>query len=93
MLLHLAQVNIATLVKPIDHPDTAPFADALAAVNALAESSPGFVWRLQTEEGNATAIQAFPNPLTIPNLTVRPPLSRVCTFARIPIESAQTRRR
>ncbi len=68
--LHLAQINVATLVQPMEHPDIAPFANALDPVNALAESSPGFVWRLQTEEGNATAIRAFPNPLTIPNMSV-----------------------
>lgn len=54
----------------MDHPDTASFADGLVPVNTLAESSPGFVWRLQTDEGDATSIAMFDNPLTIPNLTV-----------------------
>ena len=79
--LHLAQVNIATLIQPIDHPDSAPFADALAPVNALADASPGFVWRLQTEEGNATSIQAFPNPHTIPNLSVWESVDALRQFA------------
>ena len=70
MQLHLAQLNIATLRQPMDHPDTAGFAAGLVPINALGESSPGFVWRLQTEEGDATSINAFPNPLTIVNLTV-----------------------
>lgn len=70
MQLHLAQLNIATLRQPMDHPDTAGFADGLAPINALGDSSPGFVWRLQTEEGDATSISVFPNPLTIVNLTV-----------------------
>jgi GNAT superfamily N-acetyltransferase len=68
--LHLAQVNVATLRQPMEHPDTGEFANGLDPVNSLAEASPGFVWRLQTDEGNATSLREFPNPLTIPNLTV-----------------------
>ena len=68
--LHLAEINVATLVAPLDDPQIDDFRDALDEVNALAEASPGFVWRLQTDDGNATAIQAFPNPLTIVNLSV-----------------------
>ena len=56
---HLAQVNIGQLCAPLDSPQLAGFVDALDPVNAAAESAPGFVWRLQTEAGNATAIQAF----------------------------------
>jgi Domain of unknown function (DUF3291) len=56
---HLAQVNIGRLRAPLDSPQLAAFVSALDPVNAAAESAPGFVWRLQTEEGNATAIQAF----------------------------------
>jgi GNAT superfamily N-acetyltransferase len=68
--LQLAEINIATLVAPLDDPRIDDFRNALDEVNAIAERSPGFVWRLQTEEGNATAIQAFPDPLTIVNLSV-----------------------
>ncbi len=55
----LAQVNIGRLRAPIDSPMLADFVSALDPVNALADAAPGFVWRLQTEDGNATAIQAF----------------------------------
>lgn len=61
---------MATLRQPMEHPHTAEFADGLDPVNSLGEASPGFVWRLQTEEGNATSLREFANPLTIPNLTV-----------------------
>ncbi len=45
--------------------------DNLDPINALAEATPGFVWRLQTEAGNATAIKAFPDDdLMILNLSV-----------------------
>ena len=44
--------------------------DALERVNAIADAAPGFVWRLQTDSGNATEIQIFPNPLTLVNMSV-----------------------
>lgn len=59
MPFELAQVNVARLAAPLDDPALAGFVDALDSVNAAADTAPGFVWRLQTEEGNATAIQAF----------------------------------
>ncbi len=48
----------------------ADFVAALDRVNALAEASPGFVWRLQSDSGNATDIHVFDDPLMIINLTV-----------------------
>ncbi|MBD0707750.1 MULTISPECIES: DUF3291 domain-containing protein [unclassified Streptomyces] len=42
----LAQLNVATLLHPLDHPLIAPFVELLEPVNASAEASPGFVWRL-----------------------------------------------
>jgi len=59
MAYELAQVNIARLVAPLDAPRLADFVAALDPVNAEADAAPGFVWRLQTEDGNATAVQAF----------------------------------
>ena len=55
----LAQVNIGRLLAPLDSPQLAGFMAALDPVNALADAAPGFVWRLQTEDGNATAVRAF----------------------------------
>jgi len=57
----LAQLNIGIFRAPIDSPEMAEFVANLDRINALAEQSPGFVWRLQTEEGNATAIRPFPD--------------------------------
>ncbi|MGA2968469.1 MAG: DUF3291 domain-containing protein [Acidimicrobiales bacterium] len=59
MSYHIAQVNIARLVAPLDSQQLAGFVAALDPVNASADEAPGFVWRLQTDEGNATAVQAF----------------------------------
>jgi hypothetical protein len=56
---YLAQVNIGRLRASLDSPVLADFVAALDPVNAAAEAAPGFVWRLQTEDGNATAIRAF----------------------------------
>jgi hypothetical protein len=67
---HLAQINVGTLVAPPGDPAVQPFFDALDRVNALAEASPGFVWRLQDEGGNATAFQVSPDPLFILNMSV-----------------------
>ncbi|MBS46141.1 MAG: hypothetical protein CMH83_23790 [Nocardioides sp.] len=56
---HLAQLNVGRLVAAEDSPVVAEFMDALDEVNALAERSPGFVWRFQTEDGNAVAERPF----------------------------------
>ena len=50
----LAQLNIGIIRGPMDSPVMAEFAANLARINALAESSPGFIWRLQTEDGGVT---------------------------------------
>ena len=55
----LAQVNIARLRAPIDSPELAGFVAELDPVNAAADAAPGFIWRLQTEDGNATSVRAF----------------------------------
>ncbi|HEU0291171.1 MAG TPA: DUF3291 domain-containing protein [Anaerolineales bacterium] len=67
---HLAQINIARMLAPIDDPLMAEFVAKLAPVNALGDSSPGFVWRLQTESGDATSIQVYEDDMIIINLTV-----------------------
>jgi hypothetical protein len=53
----LAQLNIALMKEPLESPGMADFVANLDRINALAESSPGFVWRMQTEEGDATALR------------------------------------
>src|ERR1700727_2965522 len=55
----LAQVNIGRLLAPIESPLIADFVAALDEVNATADAAPGFVWRLQTEDGDATAVRGF----------------------------------
>ena len=55
----LAQLNIALMVAPLESPLLKDFVDNLDRINELAEQSPGYVWRLQTDDGNATAIRPF----------------------------------
>jgi Domain of unknown function (DUF3291) len=55
----VAQVNIGRPVAPLDSPRLADFVAGLDPVNAVADSAPGFVWRMQTEDGNATAVRGF----------------------------------
>ncbi|REL36266.1 DUF3291 domain-containing protein [Thalassotalea euphylliae] len=66
----LAQLNIATALAPLDSPQLADFVDNLDRINGVAEQSPGFIWRLKDDTGNATDIQAFDNPQTIVNMSV-----------------------
>lgn len=67
---HLAELNVARSVAPIDDPAMADFVANLDRINALGEASPGFVWRLKDDSGAATSIRAFDDPLIIVNLTV-----------------------
>ncbi len=67
---HLAQINIGRLVAPQGDPRIQPFFDALDRINALADTSPGFVWRLQDESGNAMGISYSPDPLLAVNMSV-----------------------
>ena len=65
----LAQLNIAKLAAPLDSPQLVDFVANLDRVNALAEQSPGFVWRLQSDEGDATALRPFGDDYIV-NLSV-----------------------
>jgi len=67
---HLAQVNIARARFSVDDPGMAGFMNRLDDINALADEAPGFVWRLQEENGNATSVQAFDDERMLINLSV-----------------------
>ena len=69
--MHLALINIARAKYPLDDPRIAEFVDNLDRVNAIADRSPGFVWRLVGEgENDATSIGAFSDPRIIVNMAV-----------------------
>jgi hypothetical protein len=66
----LAQLNIGRALAPTDSPVMGGFMARLDEVNALAEATPGFVWRLQTEDGNATAIRPYDDERMMVNMSV-----------------------
>ena len=76
----IAQLNVGRSVAPIDHPRLADFVARLDEINALAERSPGFVWRLQGDNGNATELKFRDDPLFIINLTVWESLDDLYAF-------------
>ena len=76
----LAQVNIGRLMAPIDAPEIREFVENLERINALAESQPGFVWRLVGEGGDATDIRAFDNPLVAINMSVWDSVEHLAAF-------------
>jgi Domain of unknown function (DUF3291) len=67
---HLAQINVAQALGPAGSEVMADFQAQIPAINALADATPGFVWRLQDASGNATAIRAFDDPLVLINISV-----------------------
>lgn len=67
---HLAQVNIGRLSATIGDPSIADFVAGLDRINTLADASPGFVWRLRTDAGDATAVRVTPDERVIVNLSV-----------------------
>ncbi len=67
---HIAQINIARAKDAMDSSIMKGFADRLDDINALADSSLGFVWRLQSDDGDATSIQVFDDPMLIVNMSV-----------------------
>jgi len=67
---HLAQLNVARALDDLESPRLADFMAALDRVNAVAERSPGFVWRLKSGAGNATDIKVGDDARLIVNLTV-----------------------
>ncbi|AOU98067.1 hypothetical protein BI364_08915 [Acidihalobacter yilgarnensis] len=61
----LAQLNVARMKTPLDAPEMTDFVANLDRINTLAEQSPGFVWRLQTEGGDATALRPLGDQMLI----------------------------
>lgn len=68
--LHIAQVNIARMKAALDDPLMTGFVARLDEINALADHSPGFVWRLQTDEGNATYLRPYDDDRILFNMSV-----------------------
>jgi hypothetical protein len=70
MSYHIAQINIGTVKGPMDSEIMHSFASRLDEINAVADGASGFVWRLQTPEGNATSIHVYDDDRLLINMSV-----------------------
>jgi heme-degrading monooxygenase HmoA len=78
--VHLAQVNIALPREPLDSELLRDFVAALDPVNARADTASGFVWRLQTDAGDATGVSGFGDERLIVNMSVWESLEALRAF-------------
>lgn len=77
---HLAQLNTAKMKESLESPSMADFVANLDRINALAEQSPGFIWRLKDEEGDATAIRPFGENVLV-NMSVWKDVASLSSYA------------
>jgi hypothetical protein len=77
---HIAHLNIARMIDAADSAVMAPFMAQLAAINAIADAAPGFVWRLQDDAGDATAIQPTVDDRLLINLSVWETIAALADF-------------
>jgi len=70
MRYQLAQLNVAKMLEPLDSPALAGFVEALEPINALADASSGFVWRLKEDEDESVANQSPEDDMLLVNLSV-----------------------
>jgi hypothetical protein len=77
---HIAQVNIGRVKAPLEDPRMAGFVARLAEINALAERSAGFIWRLQTPEGDATYLRPYDDDRILINMSVWGSVESVRTY-------------
>ncbi len=91
--MHLAQLNIARLKYPMDDPRVADFVDNLDRVNAVAERSDGFVWRLVDETGDEAVDGGFDDPMLVVNMSVWTDAARLEHFVWNTVHKQVYRRR
>ena len=93
---HLAQYNVGRIHQPLEDPSMTEFVSALEPINAIAESSPGFVWRLQGEDGESSSYVELPgndDPLLIINYSIWEDVDSLKHFISRSGHSAYLRRR
>lgn len=93
MGFHLAQVNLARPLEPLDSELLGEFVESLDPVNAVADSAHGFVWRLQTEDGNATSVRVFDDDSLIVNMSVWESIEALGEFVFRSVHTGVMRRR
>jgi heme-degrading monooxygenase HmoA len=80
-MYQLAEINIGRILAPLDDPLMAGFVEKLDEMNALADRSPGFIWRLQTNEGDATSIRPYEDERILVNMSVWASLETFADYA------------
>jgi Domain of unknown function (DUF3291) len=93
MKYNLAQINISKSKGLPDSPVMASFMEKIDEVNAIAESSPGFLWRLKSDDGNATSIKVFDDEMIIVNMSVWESFDAFKGFVFNGLHAAMMRRR
>jgi heme-degrading monooxygenase HmoA len=73
-------LNIGRIRAALESPQLAEFVATLEPINAIADAAPGFVWRLQTDEGDATSIRAFDDDMLLVNMSVWESLDALSAF-------------
>lgn len=91
--LHIAQVNIGRSRAALEDPIMSGFVARLDEINALADRSPGFVWRLQTEAGNATYLRPYDDDRILFNMSVWESLEQLKHFVYRSAHAEVLRRR
>ena len=90
---HIAQVNIGRIKASLDDPIMSGFTGRLDEINALADTSPGFVWRLQTPEGNATYLRPYGDERILVNMSVWESIDALKTFVYRTVHTELLRKR
>jgi hypothetical protein len=89
-MYHIAEINVARARAALDDPAMADFVAQLDAVNAVADASEGFIWRLKADGGGASSyVSAFPDPRIIVNVSVWRSLDELQRYAYRSHEHAQ----
>jgi hypothetical protein len=92
-MYHLAQLNIARMTMAYDDPRMQGFIDGLEPVNQLADQSPGFVWRMVTEESREQELFDFEASGWLVNMSVWEDLESLKAFVVMPLHLSIMRRR
>jgi hypothetical protein len=92
--MHLAQINIGRMKAPLEDPSMHVFVSRLAEINALADGSPGFVWRMQDGEGNGnTYLRPYDDERIIVNMSVWKSVEQLRTYTYETAHAAILRQR
>lgn len=92
-MYHIAQVNIARALAPLNDPRLADFFAHLDQIYTLAESSPGFIWRLRTEDISPTSTQLPADERLFATVSVWDSLESLKTFTYTDAHAQIMRRR